>query len=122
MKILVVNGGSSSFKFALFEVKGTFLPTSEPIWQKTVEFKNTSDDRKAAIKKALLEVPTDIGIVGHRIVHGGNLFQKPTLITPQVKSAIQKLSRLAPLHNPINLEGIEIAEAVFPEGGTGGNI
>jgi acetate kinase len=115
MKILVVNGGSSSFKFALFDVTGTLAFTAEPIWEKTVEFKNTTDDRKAAIKEALLEVPSDIDLIGHRIVHGGSLFQKPTLITPDVKATIQKLSRLAPLHNPINLEGVDIAETLFPK-------
>lgn len=115
MKILVVNGGSSSFKFSLFNVIGSLNFIAKPIWKKTVEFKNTSDDRKAAIKEALLEVPQDINLIGHRIVHGGNFFQKPTLITHDVKTAIQKLSRLAPLHNPINLEGIDIAETLFPQ-------
>lgn len=115
MKILVVNGGSSSFKFALYETAASLPFTAEPVWKKTIEFKSTADDRKAAIKKALIEVPKDIDVVGHRIVHGGNLFQKTTMITPEVKAAIHKLSRLAPLHNPINLEGIEIAEALFPK-------
>jgi acetate kinase len=98
----------------LFDTDGDLRVKAEPIWKKTVEFKNTSDDRKAAIQKVLSEVPTDIDLIGHRIVHGGSLFQQPTLITPDVKTAIQKLSHLAPLHNPINLEGIEIAEAFFP--------
>ncbi len=111
----MVNGGSSSFKFSLFESEGHLAFNTEPIWKKNIEFKNTSEDRKIAIKKALSEVPLDVGIVGHRIVHGGILFQKPTLITPEVKSAIQKLSPLAPLHNPINLEGIEISETYFPK-------
>jgi acetate kinase len=114
MKILVVNGGSSSFKFTLFDAIDNITLT-EPIWKKTVEFKNMSDDRKAAIKEALLKVPPNIDLIGHRIVHGGNLFQRPTLITPDVKSTIQKLSHLAPLHNPINLEGIDIAETFFPK-------
>jgi acetate kinase len=59
MKILVVNGGSSSFKFSLFETPCSLGFNAEPIWKKTVEFKNTGDDRKAAIKEALLEVPPD---------------------------------------------------------------
>ena len=113
MKILVVNGGSSSFKFALYEAEGSHI-SAEPIWKKNIDFNGLSNSSRIAIKKALLEVPADVAIVGHRIVHGGNLFQKPTLITPKVKNAIRKLSRLAPLHNPINLEGIEIAESVFP--------
>lgn len=115
MKILIVNGGSSSFKFSLFDTPCSFGFTTEPIWKKTIEFKNTSDDHKAAIKETLLEVPPDIDLIGHRIVHGGNLFHKPTLITSDVKVALLKLSRLAPLHNPINLEGIDIAESLFPK-------
>lgn len=70
MKILVVNGGSSSFKFSLFGTPCSLGFTTEPISKKTVEFKNTSDDRKAAIKEALLEVPPDIDLIGHQIVHG----------------------------------------------------
>lgn len=115
MKILVVNGGSSSFKFSLFDVIGPLNLTAEPIWKKTVEFRNKSDDRAAAIREALLEVPGDIDLIGHRIVHGGDLFKKATLINPGVKVAIYALSRLAPLHNPINLEGINIAEILFPK-------
>ncbi len=112
MKILVVNGGSSSFKFALFEAIDSF--PAEPIWKKNIEFKNPSENREIAIKKALEEVPKDIDIIGHRIVHGGSLFQKPTPITSDVKKAIQDLSRIAPLHNPVNLEGVDIAEELFP--------
>ncbi|KIC75033.1 Acetate kinase [Neochlamydia sp. EPS4] len=114
MKILVVNGGSSSFKFALFEAESVFLRDLEPLWQKSVEFENSWEDRRAAIKKAFEEVPTPIDRVGHRIVHGGSLFQKPTFITPETIKLLQKLSHLAPLHNPINLEGIQEAERYFP--------
>lgn len=115
MKILVMNGGSSTFKFALFDAENRFPFSTEPIWKKNIEFKKTSKSRQMAIKKALLEVPDDVTCVGHRIVHGGVHFQKPTLITPSVKKAVGKLSHLAPLHNPINLEGIEIAETIFPK-------
>lgn len=114
MKILVVNGGSSSFKFSLFESERVLPFHARPIWSKVVEFKDPSEDRKKPIQETLREIANHIEIVGHRIVHGGNLFQKPTLINAEVKNAIQKLSRLAPLHNPVNLEGIEIAEELFP--------
>ena len=114
MKILVVNGGSSSFKFALFQAKEALSFHREPLWKKSVEFSNISSDRKKAIQNALSEVPGEIALVGHRVVHGGNLFQKPTLITSAVKRAIRHLSSIAPLHNPINLEGIEIAQEFFP--------
>ena len=56
-----------------------------------------------------------IDIVGHRVVHGGKHFTATTEITPVVKNKIKALSSLAPLHNPANLEGIEVAEAIFPK-------
>ena len=64
-------------------------------------------------KKGVIKNVNDIGIVGHRVVHGGNTFSKTTLITLEVKDKIQELSVLAPLHNPHNLEGIVLAEKVF---------
>lgn len=52
--------------------------------------------------------------VGHRVVHGGELYSQPTLITDEVKSSIEDLSRLAPLHNPANLTGVDAAQKAFP--------
>ncbi len=57
----------------------------------------------------------DIRAVGHRVVHGGDTFATTTLITQGVKDAIEACIPLAPLHNPHNLEGIVIAEEVFPD-------
>jgi len=62
----------------------------------------------------ILTSPDDISVVGHRVVHGGKHFSKTTEITEAVKEKIKALARLAPLHNPANLEGIEVAEKVFP--------
>lgn len=53
--------------------------------------------------------------IGHRVVHGGSQFIEPTLITPEVKSRIDELSVLAPLHNPANLAGIKAAQQAFPD-------
>ena len=61
----------------------------------------------------VINSPDDIAVVGHRVVHGGNHFSNTTEITKAVKEKIQALSKLAPLHNPANLEGIEVAEAIF---------
>jgi acetate kinase len=58
--------------------------------------------------------PDEIAFVGHRIVHGGEKFQAPTIINEDVKKAIRDLYPLAPLHNPANLEGIEILQSLFP--------
>ena len=55
----------------------------------------------------------DIEIVGHRVVHGGKSFSKTVVVTSEVKENIKKLAALAPLHNPHNLKGIEVAEKVF---------
>ena len=57
--------------------------------------------------------PTEIDIVGHRVVHGGQEYQQATRITPQVKEAIANLSTFAPVHNPANLEGIEAIEKIL---------
>jgi acetate kinase len=57
---------------------------------------------------------TEIDIVGHRVVHGGQDYQQSTLISPDVKKAIARLFLFAPIHNPVNLEGIEIIENILP--------
>jgi acetate kinase len=57
---------------------------------------------------------SDLFGIGHRVVHGGELFQEPTLITGQVIAAIRRLIPLAPLHNPANLLGIEVLRESFP--------
>lgn len=56
---------------------------------------------------------TEIDIVGHRVVHGGAQYSQSVLITPDVKAAIQRFAVFAPLHNPENLQGIEIAEQLL---------
>ncbi len=73
------------------------------------------------VAKQLLDAETgiikstdDIAVVGHRVVHGGKYFSDTTEITTEVKEKIKALISLAPLHNPANLEGIEVAEAIFP--------
>jgi acetate kinase len=62
----------------------------------------------------ILSQASDIDIVGHRVVHGGSEFEKSTLVTPEVKTAISRMAVLAPLHNPANLEGIEVIERILP--------
>ena len=57
----------------------------------------------------------EINIVGHRVVHGGEEYREPTIITPEVKAAIKRLSAIAPAHNPANLEGIEALEQLLPD-------
>lgn len=56
----------------------------------------------------------DVKIVGHRLVHGSDKFSKPTVITREVKQMIQDCCKFAPLHNPVNLLGVEACEKLFP--------
>src|SRR5689334_9547504 len=75
-----------------------------------------ADSRQAAIKSMLntlcsgatqvITQLSDIDVVGHWVVHGGQAYQASTLITPMVKETIEQLSVFAPLHNPVNVEGI----------------
>ncbi|MBV9689690.1 MAG: acetate kinase [Ktedonobacteraceae bacterium] len=58
--------------------------------------------------------PSDIDMIGHRVVHGGQQYEQSTLITEAVKAAIRNFAVLAPAHNPANLEGIEVAGRLFP--------
>jgi len=65
-------------------------------------------------KTQVMSQASDISMVGHRVVHGGKEFEKSTLITPEVKAAISRMAVLAPVHNPANLEGIEVIERILP--------
>lgn len=137
MQVLVLNSGSSSLKFQLFSMPEETILCSgliERIGLEDGKFKfNTTKDsievvtsipnHKVGLEllaKQLLNTETgiiksanDIDIVGHRVVHGGKHFSDTTEITEEVKEKIKALSSLAPLHNPANLEGIEVAEAIF---------
>jgi len=137
MKILVINSGSSSIKFQLLH-----MPKGEVIAKGLIERigfddaiinYNTTKDKIKEIESiknheiglkriaellldknnGVLQSADEILAVGHRVVHGGSVFTKTTLITPEVKEAIKELSFLAPLHNPANLLGIEVAEKIF---------
>lgn len=75
---------------------------------KIVEF--LLDPKKGAVKNA-----DEIDAIGHRVVHGGDTFAETTPVTEEVKAEIQEYASLAPLHNPHNLEGIRVAEKLFPK-------
>lgn len=138
-RILVLNAGSSSLKFHLLNMPdeaslcsgmaerlGTEnaslnVQTSQSEWEEGLGDANHESalQRIAEIIKELYisESPDDSGIsaVGHRVVHGGAEFSSTAEITDTVKMQIRELSTLAPLHNPINLEGILLSEVFFPE-------
>jgi acetate kinase len=140
MKILVLNSGSSSQKSALYEISGALPEhPPAPVWEGKIEWRGNdaaiqarnsqgaqlndriqAASRSNAIEQLLdtlwngkvcaLSAPSEIDVVGHRIVHGGKELDKPTPITSQVKSAIARMSAFAPLHNRAELEGIELIE------------
>src|SRR5690554_8089463 len=65
-------------------------------------------------EQGVIKNTAEIEVIGHRVVHGGNSFSNTILITSKVKAEIKKSFPLAPLHNPANLEGIIVAEKLFP--------
>lgn len=102
MKVFVVNCGSSSLKWSVVDAAaGTVLGSG--VAQRV-------EDHGAALAATLEEAPLDgVGVVAHRVVHGGERFHAPTLINDSVLAAIRDLAVLAPLHNPVNATGIELA-------------
>ncbi len=111
MKILVVNGGSSSCKFALFSAS-TADRVEDPIWKTEMsQTEGALDDESLAA--CLKEAPFPEAI-GHRVVHGGAHFSKPTLLTPFVLQKIEELIPLAPLHHPVHLQGMRVCRKLFP--------
>ncbi|MBT3864540.1 acetate kinase [Candidatus Peregrinibacteria bacterium] len=131
MKILVINCGSSSLKFELFESGKDLKSLAEGLVdrigqkdckltfkgnKKNLGLKASSKNHTEALKLALETLQTkDIKKVGHRVVHGGEKYQKPVKIDAKVLKEIQKLAPLAPLHNPVNIEGIKAAKKLLPK-------
>ena len=139
MKILVLNCGSSSIKYKLFDMDTRSVMVSGGVEKiglpdSFLQIK-LANGEKVKIKQAMPEhtvgiqlilnslVDEKIGCiasldevqaVGHRVVHGGEKFNKSVLITPEVKEMIIKCIELAPLHNPANLKGIEAIEQALP--------
>ena len=139
MKILVINAGSSSLKYQLISMeerqvlaKGLCekigLPDSrikfKPFDGEQVITESPMPDHSAAIALVLAALTneeygvissmSEISAVGHRVVHGGELFSGSVLITDEVKKALEQCTPLAPLHNPANLIGIAACEKTMP--------
>jgi len=139
MKILVINSGSSSIKYQLFNmpqeevicsglVERIGLDNAEIHYRsenhkidEVVEIPNHKIGLEKVVKILLdekvgvLKSTSEIEAVGHRVVHGGSIFSSTTIINQDVKDQIKKLFSLAPQHNPANYEGIIVAETMFPE-------
>ena len=96
MKILVVNSGSSSIKFELFN-----MPEGKSITKGIIEHigeKGTKVNNHYAGLKIIFKKISKVHAIGHRVVHGAEAFKKPVLINKKVISKIRKCSKLAPLH------------------------
>jgi len=144
LKILVINTGSSSIKYQLFNMDKQVVLCSgvvEKIGEQTGSLTHNVflPNRDHVIKEhdgfipdheagffhivnflinedfGVIKDRKEISAVGHRVVHGGETFKAPTVINDDVINAITENIPLAPLHNPSNLTGIEVAVSVFPE-------
>ncbi len=140
MKILVLNAGSSSLKYQLFDVDNNFsveakwlaerigiewsiITHKDKNWNKS-EFPRELANHWEALKKILdilvspengaIKSLDEIGVVGHRMVHGGEKFHESALVTPEIMQTLKDLIPLAPLHNPANITWIEAVQQVLP--------
>jgi acetate kinase len=142
MKILVLNSGSSSIKYQLFrgedwvslasgsvsrigeaqgEIKGEWLDAVGELLSNRVSRPIPTHGEGidliiAALRESgVLGHVSELTAIGHRVVHGGEHFKHPTVVDNGVADAIRDVIPLAPLHNPANLEGIELSRRLFPE-------
>jgi acetate kinase len=139
VKILVINAGSSSIKYQLFEMPAEKVVAKgllEKIGEETSKLTHTTNskehkietkaaDHSAGMKLILdtLVAPqtgvikdiSEINAVGHRVVHGGEEFTASCIINEHAISSIERFADLAPLHNPPNLTGIKAAQKALPK-------
>jgi acetate kinase len=120
--VLVLNAGSSSLKYQLLEPdSGDSL--ADGIVEQIGEPSSPVADHAAALQVAFDKLSDDgidlsacgLAAVGHRVVHGGPVFYRPTVIDDAVITKLTGLSMLAPLHNPPALQGIEVARKMLPD-------
>ena len=121
MKIFVINAGSSSIKYQLFD-----MPAPEPLCTGQVEniggagtgsHHDAMEQILATLthpKQGFIKSTDEIQVVGHRIVHGGEAFSSATVIDNAARDKISSLFKLAPLHNPVNYLCLTLAEEKFP--------
>ncbi|QNK48361.1 acetate kinase [Brevibacterium sp. PAMC23299] len=136
-KVMAINAGSSSLKFQLFEMPSEKVITKgivERIGLKnsaftlSVEGENVSETvdipnhevavgllLKKLIDHRIIDSFEEIDGVGHRVVHGGEVFSDSVLITEDIIEEIEKLSELAPLHNPANITGIQAFRRILDD-------
>jgi acetate kinase len=132
--ILVINSGSSSLKFSLLDPKTETVLASgvaerlgtDSADLKLVDFEGVKHeevmpraDHRASLLRAIKVLGNkeqfDVKAIGHRVVHGGEDFRRPVLVTESVVGRIEELADLAPLHNPASVQGIRVASELFPD-------
>ncbi|MGD1172090.1 acetate kinase [Mycobacterium seoulense] len=120
--VLVINSGSSSLKYQLVDPDSGAARATGNV-ERIGEESSPIRDHDAALRQAF-DTLSGQGIdlracglvaVGHRVVHGGNTFYKPTRVDDAVIGKLDELSELAPLHNPPAIKGIEVARKLLPE-------
>ena len=133
MSILVINAGSTSLKFGLFDAdarerlvwgtidwaggnrqQASFLLHRKGAAETRSVVAVTDDHSAAMCAIRALMAEGNITVVGHRVVHGGTEFRSAAQIDDKVKATIARLSELAPLHNPPALKAIEVSESMLP--------
>ena len=141
MKVLVINSGSSSIKYQLFDMRDQSVLASGLLEQigetesrlthvtRNAQGEMEKTEKKQAVKNhqegfeligqvlgesGALQDTGELYGIGHRVVHGGEKFREPTIINQEVIETIRELIPLAPLHNPSNLLGIEVALKAAP--------
>ncbi|MBR3544676.1 MAG: acetate kinase [Oscillospiraceae bacterium] len=139
MKILVINAGSSSLKYQLIDMENESLlakglcerigidgrlthkpQNGKPAYEADVPFPTHKEAIEAVLEKltsaeyGVVDSMSEIGAVGHRVLHGGSEFTESCLVDDACEAAIKKCFPLGPLHNPANLMGIKACQAVMP--------
>lgn len=142
MKVLIINGGSSSFKYQLIEMDTETVlakglaerigleqsKITHEYWEKGEKHKISKETHFPTHEEAfkviaqyltdkefgVIKSTSEVKYIGHRVVHGGK-FTAPVRVTPAVIEELRKVIPLAPLHNPASIIGIEAAQKIFPK-------
>ena len=137
MKVLVINAGSSSLKYQVFDmsnesvlakgncekigIAGSFIKYKANGIEKT--FEGDLENHTQALKNVIsiltnkeygvLESLNDIDAVGHRVLHGGEIFKESVVVTPEIMATLETLIPLGPLHMPANISGVKACQELF---------
>ena len=115
MKILVINRGSSSLKIHLYDFEQFPEKLVKPTWEKKIQWENIRRESSSENELHSILLNQDYDCIGHRIVHGGNIYQESVFIDKKAIETIRSLADLAPLHNLADLEAIELLQKQFPD-------